>query len=154
MPTNQDLIQELNTAYGHFTETTPHKGPWRFENYFLHERAEEVLNEAHSKLMSLMSAFDVPSDVRLSLRLILEEHSEFVSAYLSGDSAHALEELVDTEVVNKRVAVMHGWDTDKAFTRKHEANMSKLVDGRPVFREDGKVIKGPNYVPADFSDLV
>lgn len=42
-----------------------------------------------------------------------------------------------------------------AFRRVHESNMSKLGDdGKPVRREDGKVLKGPNYRPVDFTDLV
>ena len=43
----------------------------------------------------------------------------------------------------------------EAFTRVHASNMSKLgPDGKPVLREDGKRLKGPNYKPADLSDLV
>lgn len=43
----------------------------------------------------------------------------------------------------------------KAFSRVHESNMSKLgPDGKPVLREDGKVMKGPNYKKPDLSDLV
>lgn len=42
-----------------------------------------------------------------------------------------------------------------AFKRVHNSNMSKLGDdGKPVRREDGKILKGPNYKPADLSDLV
>jgi hypothetical protein len=39
------------------------------------------------------------------------------------------------------------------FDEVHRSNMSKLVDGKPVYREDGKVMKGPNYSPADLSFL-
>ena len=43
----------------------------------------------------------------------------------------------------------------KAFKRVHQSNMSKLgLDGKPIYREDGKVLKGPNYQPPDLSDLV
>jgi hypothetical protein len=42
-----------------------------------------------------------------------------------------------------------------AFQLVHQSNMSKLgTDGRPIFREDGKVLKGPNYRAPDLSDLV
>lgn len=42
-----------------------------------------------------------------------------------------------------------------AFNRVHESNMSKLDDnGRPIRREDGKILKGPNYKAPDLSDLV
>ena len=43
----------------------------------------------------------------------------------------------------------------EAFKRVHASNMSKLGDdGKPIRRADGKILKGPNYKPADLSDLV
>lgn len=43
----------------------------------------------------------------------------------------------------------------EAFARVHESNMSKLgEDGKPIFREDGKVLKGPNYREPDMSDIL
>ena len=43
----------------------------------------------------------------------------------------------------------------EAFTRVHKSNMSKLGrDGKPIFREDGKVLKGPDYKEPDLSDLI
>lgn len=43
---------------------------------------------------------------------------------------------------------------DPAFNRVHASNMSKLGDdGKPIYREDGKVLKGPNYKPAQLDDL-
>jgi len=42
-----------------------------------------------------------------------------------------------------------------AFQLVHQSNMSKLgTDGKPIFREDGKVLKGPNYRAPDLSGLV
>jgi predicted HAD superfamily Cof-like phosphohydrolase len=47
------------------------------------------------------------------------------------------------------------WDLEQALRRVHQSNMSKLgPDGKPIYREDGKVLKGPNYQPPDLSDLV
>ena len=47
------------------------------------------------------------------------------------------------------------WDLDEAMIRVHESNMSKLgEDGKPIYRVDGKVLKGPNYKPPHLSDLV
>ena len=43
----------------------------------------------------------------------------------------------------------------EAFARVHESNMSKLgADGKPILREDGKVLKGPNYKKPDLTDLI
>lgn len=47
------------------------------------------------------------------------------------------------------------WDLAKGFKLVHESNMSKLgLDGNPVYREDGKVLKGPNYRPANLAKLI
>ena len=47
------------------------------------------------------------------------------------------------------------WDLDEALHRVHESNMSKLdKNGKPIYREDGKVLKGPNYAPPNLENLV
>jgi predicted HAD superfamily Cof-like phosphohydrolase len=53
------------------------------------------------------------------------------------------------------MAVAFGLPLQVAFTRVHKSNMSKLgADGKPIYRDDGKVLKGPNYAPVDLEDLV
>lgn len=43
----------------------------------------------------------------------------------------------------------------EAFSRVHDSNMSKLgLDGKPIYRQDGKVLKGPNYRKPDLEDLI
>ncbi len=42
---------------------------------------------------------------------------------------------------------------EEIFERVHRSNMSKLVDGKPLKREDGKFLKGPNYRPPFLDDL-
>lgn len=56
----------------------------------------------------------------------------------------------------KEAEALFGWDTImEAFKRVHLSNMSKLgVDGKPIFREDGKVLKGPNYKKPYLTDLI
>ena len=71
------------------------------------------------------------------------------------DEAHVLKELVDVVVVCVGMADTYGWDFDNAFKRVHESNMSKLDDeGKPIYREDGKVIKSKNYKEPYLDDLV
>ena len=93
--------------------------------------------------------------------LIVEEFKEFLQAegmlYLSAHEhrENCLKELADLVYVCYQYAVNMGWDLDEAMHRVHESNMSKLgEDGKPIYREDGKVLKGPNYQPPDLSDLV
>ena len=72
----------------------------------------------------------------------------------ASDVAHILKELVDCQYVISGFADAFGLQMQPAFVRVHESNMSKLVDGKPVKREDGKVLKGKNYTPPNLLDLV
>ena len=67
---------------------------------------------------------------------------------------NTLKELADLVYVCYQYAENMGWSLDEALDRVHKSNMSKLdEDGKPIYREDGKVLKGPNYKPPDLSDL-
>ncbi len=68
-----------------------------------------------------------------------------------------LKELADMQFVisGASVAIKPLRKLDEAFKRVFESNMSKLGDdGKPVYREDGKVLKGPNYNPPNLTDLI
>ena len=93
--------------------------------------------------------------------LITEEFKEFLEAeatlYLSSGKVRedCLKELADLVYVCYQYAVNMGWDLDEAMYRVHQSNMSKLdEEGKPIYREDGKVLKGPNYKPPNLEDLV
>ena len=67
----------------------------------------------------------------------------------------ALKELADLVYVCYQYAENIGWDLDEALDRVHRSNLSKLDDdNKPIYREDGKVLKGPNYKPPNLKDLV
>ena len=92
--------------------------------------------------------------------LIVEEFKEFLEAegmlFMHGRNhqEHALKELADLVYVCYQYAENMGWFLDEALNRVHESNMSKLdEDGNPIYREDGKVLKGPNYKPPNLEDL-
>lgn len=87
--------------------------------------------------------------------LIDEEWSEFHEAYWFESEANQLNELADLVYVCFQYAASQDWDLDEAMRRVHRANMSKLgEDGKPIYRGDGKVLKGPNFKKAEFNDLV
>jgi len=87
--------------------------------------------------------------------LIDEEWSEFHEAYHHEPLDHVLKELADLVYVCYQYAAHEGWDLDEAMNRLHESNLSKLDDeGNPIFRADGKVLKGPNYKPPFLGDLI
>ena len=93
--------------------------------------------------------------------LIVEEFKEFLEAdgmlFRHGKNVQyeCLKELADLVYVCYQYAENMGWFLDEAIHRVHQSNLSKLdEDGKPIYREDGKVLKGPNYKPPDLSDLL
>lgn len=116
----------------------------------------------YEKVREFHAAFGQPIDVDISksaidlqvlrFALLSEEYKEVLGAT---DYENLLKELADLLYVTYGFAATFGWDIDTAFNRVHQSNMSKLGDdGKPIYREDGKVLKGPNYQLADLSDLV
>jgi phosphoribosyl-ATP pyrophosphohydrolase len=84
--------------------------------------------------------------------LIKEEYAEVLAAT---EAPEMLKELADLVYVTYGFAATFGWDLDEAVRRVHASNMSKLgEDGQPIYREDGKVSKGPNYEEPNLTDLV
>src|SRR5690606_28859689 len=90
-------------------------------------------------------------------RPIAEEAPEAVDALKAEpiDREAVAKELAELLVVTYGTADVLGIDLDKAFDLVHESNMSKLgEDGTPIRREDGKILKGPNYKAPDMSEAV
>ena len=75
--------------------------------------------------------------------------------YKNRISPNMIKEMADMLYIIYGTAATFGIDIDTAFNRVHESNMSKLgEDGKPIYREDGKALKGPNYKPPTMEDLV
>ena len=90
----------------------------------------------------------------MQLALIAEEYHEFYNAVQNQSYEHELKELADLVYVCFQYAENRQWDLYLAYDRVHRSNMSKLdEDGKPIRREDGKVLKGPNYQPPYLEDL-
>jgi NTP pyrophosphatase (non-canonical NTP hydrolase) len=94
----------------------------------------------------------------LQFKLIEEEFLELGDEYETeldgGSKENQLKELADLVFVCYQYAAARGWNLDVAMRRVFESNMSKLVDGKPLRRSDGKVLKGPNYQPPILEDLL
>ena len=87
--------------------------------------------------------------------LIDEEWSEFHEAYHMKSDCDQLKELADLVYVCYQFAASQEWDLDEAMRRVHESNMSKLDEyGKPIYRPDGKVLKGPHYKEPYLQDLI
>ena len=71
------------------------------------------------------------------------------------DREATLKELADLIYVCAQYAENMNWDIEQALRRVHASNMSKLgEDGKPIYREDGKVMKGPDYFKPDLSKFI
>lgn len=78
------------------------------------------------------------------------EQNQDISPNLLKEGADLLYVLLGTFV-----SLGLGDKLEEAFTRVHLSNMSKLDEnGKPIYRDDGKVLKGPNYKPPELGDLV
>lgn len=92
---------------------------------------------------------------QLRADLVAEEANEVIEALGVNNREHLAKELADLIYVTLGTALSLGIDPVKAFTVVHQSNLSKLDDGgHPVYREDGKVLKGPNYRPPNLVSAV
>jgi len=111
-----------------------------------------------SQAKEFRDAYSIPNSPNGNLTqksLIDEEWSEFHEAFHLKDEHEQLKELCDLVYVCYQFAANKDWDLDEAMDRVHKSNMSKLDEnGQPIYRSDGKVLKGPNYKPPNLTDLL
>ena len=86
--------------------------------------------------------------IELRCKFIDEERDELDMALNNNDLVETVDALVDLLYFIYGFGVVLGVDLDAAFREVHRSNMSKLdANGLPMRRDDGKIIKGPNYTP-------
>jgi predicted HAD superfamily Cof-like phosphohydrolase len=133
------------------------------------------MNPYERKVRDFHIAFDIDVDEpitaeRLAFRkkLIEEEIAELYAEIDKGIAeikaggritretlANLMKETADVQYIVSGMNVTFGLPADSVFDRVHDSNMSKLGDdGKPVRREDGKVMKGPHYHPPVLDDLI
>ena len=92
---------------------------------------------------------------KLRLDLIKEELSELTDAMKNKDLLEVADALTDILYVTYGAGHAFGIDLDKCFDEVQNSNMSKLDEnGKPIYNEYGKVMKGPNYFKPDLSKLL
>ena len=92
---------------------------------------------------------------KLRVDLIDEELKEFKHAIQTNDLKEVADALTDILYVTYGAGHAFGIDLDKCFDEVQNSNMSKLgKDGKPIFNEFGKVMKGPNYFKPDLSKYI
>ena len=91
----------------------------------------------------------------LRLELIQEELDELSDAVADRDMIQIADALTDLLYVVYGAGHAFGLDLDECFEEVHRSNMSKLGEnGRPIHREDGKVMKGPGYFEPDLEGIL
>jgi predicted HAD superfamily Cof-like phosphohydrolase len=98
-----------------------------------------------------------PPDDRIKLRrdLISEEYWEYDRAVDKEDLVNIAQELADLFYVVVGAALEYGIPLEDVVAEVHRANMSKLdADGNVLLRSDGKILKGPNYLPPDIGSIL
>ena len=103
------------------------------------------------------SKAEFPSDkiVKLRYDLIKEELDEFEKALKDKDLKEVADSLTDILYVTYGAGHAFGINLDKCFKEVQNSNMSKLGDdGKPIFNENGKVMKGPNYFKPNINQFL
>ena len=100
---------------------------------------------------------EFPSDKIINLRydLIKEELDEFEEAIKSKNLKEIADSLTDILYVTYGAGHAFGIDLDKCFDEVQRSNMSKLdLNGKPIYSQQGKVLKGPNYFAPNLSKFI
>ena len=91
----------------------------------------------------------------LRIELIDEELNELREATGKQDLVGIADALTDLLYVVYGAGHAYGINLDNCFAEVHRSNMSKLdEESQPIYREDGKVLKGPNYSPPDLGQII
>ena len=118
---------------------------------------EKVRNFMETFGQDVKTSPEVPDAETVSLRieLIAEEVEELWNACENKDIVEIADALTDILYVTYGAGHAFGIDLDKCFDEVQRSNMSKLdEDGNPIYREDGKVMKGPNYSEPDLKSVL
>ena len=94
---------------------------------------------------------------KLRFNLMKEENEEYFEAANNNDMVEVADALGDMLYILCGTIIEHGMEhkIDEIFSEIQNSNMSKLdADGIPIYREDGKVLKGPNYFKPDIEGIL
>ena len=105
--------------------------------------------------VKIKPSFSTDKINKLRIDLIKEELEELTEAMNSKDLLEVADALTDILYVTYGAGQAFGIDLDKCFDEVQNSNMSKLDEnGKPIYNESGKVMKGPNYFKPDLSKFV
>lgn len=122
------------------------------------EKAFEKLWEFHTVYNCARSnTIKFPDQATRDMRIniLKEEWEEYLQAEKESDIVEIADALADIIYIAIGTAVSYGIPMDKIFNEVHASNMSKLDEnGNPIYREDGKILKGPNYFKPDIKGII
>ena len=115
----------------------------------------KVFMETFGQMVRTKPQFPDEKTMKLRYDLIKEELNELEDAMKTKNLKEIADALTDILYVTYGAGFAYGIDLDKCFKEVQRANMSKLGgDGKPIFNEKGKVMKGPNYREPDLKQFV
>jgi len=94
---------------------------------------------------------------KLRFKLMEEENEEYLDAVIAEDPIEVADALGDMLYILCGTILAHGMQDiiDDVFNEIQRSNLSKLgPDGKPIYREDGKLLKGPNYSPPNLKQFI
>ena len=107
------------------------------------------------QMIKIKPQFPDEKTMRLRYELIKEELNELEEAMKTKNLKEIADALTDILYVTYGAGYAYGINLDKCFKEVQRANMSKLgKDGKPIYNEKGKVMKGPNYFAPDLKQFV
>jgi predicted HAD superfamily Cof-like phosphohydrolase len=111
--------------------------------------------ETFGQMVRTSPKFPDEKTMQLRFDLIKEELGELEEAMKTKNLKEIADALTDILYVTYGAGYAYGVNLDKCFKEVQRANMSKLgKDGKPIFNEKGKVMKGPNYIAPDLKKFV
>ena len=115
----------------------------------------KIFMEKFGQMVRTKPQFPDDKTMQLRLDLIKEELSELEDAMKTKNLKEVADALTDILYVTYGAGYAYGVDLDECFKEVQRANMSKLgEDGKPIYNDQGKVMKGPNYTKPDLSKFV
>lgn len=132
-----NIVREFHQTFGHPVADKPTAATKELRELRVRLIAEELVEYADAL------------GVELTIEPAGTTHEVEVSAFatdMAVNLVEAADALGDLDYVVQGANLIHGFPAEKIVAEIHRSNMSKLgEDGKPIYREDGKVLKGPNY---------
>ena len=115
----------------------------------------KIFMETFGQMTRTKPQFPDSKTMELRFNLIQEELNELEEAMKTKNLKEVADALTDILYVTYGAGYAYGIDLDKCFKEVQRANMSNLgKDGKPIYNDQGKVMKGPNYIEPDLSKFV